>query len=83
MNRKIALTLNVKAAHKGRRVDKVISEAFKEFSRSHLQNLIKEGAVKVNGKEVKPKYALLGNEKPVGTCLLICSGATGAISKVC
>lgn len=62
MNRKIALTLNVKAAHKGRRVDKVISEAFKEFSRSHLQNLIKEGAVKVNGKEVKPKYALLGNE---------------------
>ena len=62
MNRKIALTLNVKAEQIGQRVDVVIAEAFKEFSRSHLQKLIKEGAVKVNGKEIKPKLILQGGE---------------------
>ena len=62
MNRKIALTLNVKAEQIGQRVDVVIAEAFKEFSRSHLQKLIKEGAVKVNGEEIKPKLILHGGE---------------------
>ena len=62
MNRKIALTLNVKPEQIGQRVDVVIAETFKEFSRSHLQKLIKEGAVKVNGKEIKPKLILQGGE---------------------
>ena len=62
MNRKIALTLNVKTEQIGQRVDVVIAEAFKEFSRSHLQKLIKEGAVKVNGKEIKTKLILQGGE---------------------
>ena len=62
MNRKIALALNIKADQKGKRVDLAIAEAFTEFSRSHLQKLIKQGAVKVNGKETKPKYILQGNE---------------------
>ena len=62
MNRKIALTLNVKTEQIGQRVDVVIAETFKEFSRSHLQKLIKEGAVKVNGKEIKPKLILQGGE---------------------
>ena len=62
MNRKIALTLNVKTEQIGQRVDVVIAEAFKEFSRSHLQKLIKEGAVKVNGKKIKPKLILQGGE---------------------
>ena len=62
MNRKIDLTLNIKADQKGKRVDLAIAEAFTEFSRSHLQKLIKQGAVKVNGKETKPKYILQGNE---------------------
>ena len=62
MNRKISLTLNVKAEQIGQRVDVVIAEAFKEFSRSHLQKLIKEGAVKVNGKEIKSKLILQGGE---------------------
>ena len=59
MNRKIALTLSIKADQKGKRVDLAIAEAFTEFSRSHLQKLIKQGAVKVNGKETKPKYLSL------------------------
>jgi len=62
MNRKIALTLNVKPEQIGQRVDVVIAETFEEFSRSHLQKLIKEGAVKVNGKEIKPKLILQGGE---------------------
>jgi len=62
MNGKIALTLSIKADQKGKRVDLAIAEAFTERSRSHLQKLIKQGAVKVNGKETKPKYILQGNE---------------------
>ena len=62
MNRKIALTLNVKTEQIGQRIDVAIAETFEEFSRSHLQKLIKEGAVKVNGKETKPKLILQGGE---------------------
>ncbi len=62
MNRKIALKVNVKAEQKGQRVDVFIADIFKEFSRSHLQKLIKEGAVKVDGKEIKPKLILQGGE---------------------
>ena len=62
MNRKIALTLNVKTEQIGQRVDVVIAEMFREFSRSHLQKLIKEGAVKVDGKKIKPKLILQGGE---------------------
>lgn len=62
MNRKIGLKFQVNLDHKGQRIDLVISKAFIEFSRNHLQRLIKDGAVKVNGKEVKPRHILQGDE---------------------
>lgn len=40
------------------RVDKYLSTCFDVYTRSHLQKMIKEEAIKVNGKVVKPSYAL-------------------------
>jgi len=62
VNRKISLSLKVDADQKGQRIDVVVAKAFPEFSRSHLQKFIKEGTLKVNGKQTKAKKILEGNE---------------------
>ena len=62
MNRKISLSLNVDPDQKGQRIDVVVAKAFPEFSRSHLQKFIKDGDLKLNGKETKAKKILKGNE---------------------
>ncbi len=41
-----------------KRIDAYISSEFQEFSRNHIQNLIKTGKVLVNNKETKPSYKL-------------------------
>ena len=58
MNRKISLSLNVDPDQKGQRIDVVVAKAFPEFSRSHLQKFIKDGDLKLNGKETKAKKIL-------------------------
>ena len=45
------------------RIDKALSVRFKDVSRSHLQNLIENGSVKVNDKDVKSNYKLKINDK--------------------
>ena len=54
------LTLYVGDSIKERRVDKYLSSHPKlsEFSRRFVQDLIKQGSVKVNGKIVKPSFKL-------------------------
>ena len=47
---------NVEEAHKGVRIDKFISTVNEEMSRTQVQQLIKEGHVKVNGQAVKTNY---------------------------
>lgn len=42
----------------GERLDKALSSEYEELSRSFLQKLIKEGAVYVNGKAVRPSRIL-------------------------
>ncbi|MDU2438713.1 MAG: S4 domain-containing protein, partial [Staphylococcus epidermidis] len=37
----------------GQRIDKLVSDLNKDWSRSQLQDWIKEGLVKVNGKVIK------------------------------
>lgn len=44
-----AVTFTADETHRGARLDKVLSEQLAEFSRSRLQNLIKDGQVTLNG----------------------------------
>lgn len=47
----------------GRRLDQVASELFSEFSRSRLQQWIKQGLLTVNGTQWQPKRKVLGGEQ--------------------
>jgi len=57
------LTLQVGNSIKERRVDKYLHARFSNFSRVMLQNIIKAGAVKVNGQTVKPSFKLNPGDK--------------------
>ena len=50
--------LQVGTALKERRIDKYLHNRFSNFSRVMLQEIIKAGTVKVNGKVVKPSFKL-------------------------
>jgi 23S rRNA pseudouridine1911/1915/1917 synthase len=47
----------------GRRLDQVVSELFPEFSRSRLQQWIKDGCLSVDGSQWVPKQKVLGGEQ--------------------
>ena len=47
----------------GRRLDVVLAELFPEYSRSRLKIWIEQGQVLVDGKTVKPKYKISGDEE--------------------
>ncbi|HHT9135496.1 MAG TPA: S4 domain-containing protein, partial [Candidatus Avalokitesvara rifleensis] len=42
----------------GRRLDKYLSARFQQYSRSFIQRLVKEGAVKVGGQPAKNSYII-------------------------
>jgi 23S rRNA pseudouridine1911/1915/1917 synthase len=48
---------------KGKRVDALLHERLKEFSRSRIQSWIKEGRVKVEGASAKSSYTVRGFER--------------------
>lgn len=48
---------------KNLRLDIFLSEKFSDWSRSHIQKIISEGLVKVDGKISKPSYKICGGEK--------------------
>ncbi|MGI2327278.1 RluA family pseudouridine synthase [Planococcus sp. YIM B11945] len=50
------LTIEITEEMAGERVDKAVSSIDEDWSRSQIQNWVKEGAVKVNGETVKPNY---------------------------
>jgi 23S rRNA pseudouridine1911/1915/1917 synthase len=52
------LTLQAGNSIKERRIDKYLHGRFSNFSRVMLQEIIKEGGVKVNGKVVKPSFKI-------------------------
>jgi 23S rRNA pseudouridine1911/1915/1917 synthase len=52
------LTLHVGHSVRQRRIDKYLHGRFSNFSRVMLQEVIKAGGVKVNGKVVKPSFKL-------------------------
>ncbi len=45
------------------RIDKYLSQILSELSRNEISKNLKEGNIKVNGKQVKPSYLLKGKEK--------------------
>ncbi|HEY9148589.1 MAG TPA: 23S rRNA pseudouridine(1911/1915/1917) synthase RluD [Gammaproteobacteria bacterium] len=47
----------------GRRLDQVLAELFPDYSRSRLQQWVKEGDVTVDGKRLRPRDKLLGGEQ--------------------
>ncbi|MFO7592881.1 MAG: 23S rRNA pseudouridine(1911/1915/1917) synthase RluD [Pseudomonadota bacterium] len=47
----------------GRRLDQVLAELFTDYSRSRLQQWVKEGKVTVDGKCLRPRDKLLGGER--------------------
>ena len=57
------LTLQVGSSIKERRVDKYLHGRFSNYSRVMLQDVIKAGFVKVNGKVVKPSFKLSAGDK--------------------
>ncbi len=52
------LTLQVGNSIKERRIDKYLHSRFSDFSRVMLQEIIKQGGVKVNSKPVKPSFKI-------------------------
>lgn len=58
----IAMSASVPHEDCGRRLDQVASVLFPDFSRSRLQQWIKEGQLRVNGEQQVPKQKLLGGE---------------------
>ncbi len=65
MSEKIELEAIVPGEHTGTRLDQVVALLFSDFSRSRLQAWIKEGAITVDGKQVKPREKLYGGENIV------------------
>lgn len=49
-------TYTITEEQKGERIDKAISLLESEWSRSQIQNWLKDGAVLVNGEQIKPNY---------------------------
>lgn len=54
-------------SHVGQRIDKLLSDFNKEWSRSQLQDWIKEGLVKVNEKVIKSNYKVKMNDQIIVT----------------
>jgi 23S rRNA pseudouridine1911/1915/1917 synthase len=54
---------NITEEYAGRRLDVVLAELFPEYSRSRLKIWIEQGQVLVDGKTVKPKYKISGDEE--------------------
>jgi 23S rRNA pseudouridine1911/1915/1917 synthase len=57
------LILQVGNSVRERRIDKYLHNRFSNFSRVMLQEIIKQGGVKVNGKPVKPSFKLSPADK--------------------
>jgi len=57
------LTLHVGGSIRQRRIDKYLHGRFENLSRRFIQDAIKSGSVKVNGKTIKPSFKLSHGDK--------------------
>lgn len=63
MSEKIERSAIVPPEHAGKRLDQVVAILFAEFSRSRLQGWIKDGSIRVDGQQAKPREKLYGGEQ--------------------
>lgn len=68
--------LTIQKIHEGNRIDKVLGEIYKEYTRNTIQRLIDENKIFVNGKNTKASYKVhvgdvidIEEENPVETRL--------------
>jgi 23S rRNA pseudouridine1911/1915/1917 synthase len=57
------LAATVAAEHAGKRLDQALAQLFPDYSRSRLQEWIKQGLVTVDGEVRRPRDKLLGGEQ--------------------
>jgi 23S rRNA pseudouridine1911/1915/1917 synthase len=57
------LTARIPASAAGRRLDQVLAELFSGYSRSRLQQWIRQGGVLLNGRPALAKYRVVGGEQ--------------------
>lgn len=62
MNQSIIREATVTAEYHGQRVDVVLAQLFPDYSRSQLTNWLKNGLIRLNNKQYKPKDKLSGGE---------------------
>jgi 23S rRNA pseudouridine1911/1915/1917 synthase len=58
----------------GRRLDQVASQLFPDFSRSRLQQWIKQGLLTVNGSQWQPKQKVVGGEQLIIQATMVAEG---------
>ena len=62
MKRKIVKNIKLSSFHAGSRLDIVIAKEYPEYSRTHIKRWIEKGFLTLNGKQVKPRTKIIGNE---------------------
>ena len=62
MKRKIVKNIKLSSFHAGSRLDIVIAKEYPEYSRTHIKRWIEKGFLTLNGKQVKPRTKIMGNE---------------------
>ena len=62
MKRKIVKNIKLSSFHAGSRLDIVIAKEYPEYSRTHIKRWIERGFLTLNGKQVKPRTKIMGNE---------------------
>ena len=62
MKRKIVKNIKLSSLHTGSRLDIVIAKEYPEYSRTHIKRWIEKGFLTLNGKHVKPRTKIMGNE---------------------
>lgn len=55
--------ITVEEENSGERLDALVSENFNDLSRTMVQNMIKQGNILVDGKQVKPSYRVKEHEE--------------------
>jgi len=62
MKRKIVKNIKLSSLRAGSRLDIVIAKEYPEYSRTHIKKWIERGFLTLDGKQVKPRTKIMGNE---------------------